>query len=333
MPFDRLQRREFITLVGAATWPLAARGQQREPTRRIGVLMGLDDDEGKAQLSGFAKALAEFGWIDGQRAQLHVRWGGDNIDHIRTFARELVALRPDVILAEGTPVTAALQRETRSIPVVFVVVADPVGDGFVASLPQPGGNMTGFGVAEKAMGGKWLELLTQMAPNLKKIAMMFNPDTAPGHGAYYLGDFEAAATSLKVVAITAPVRGVSEIETVITSLGREPGGGLIVIADHFMQIHAAPIVSLAAQNKVPAIYPWRYIVAKDGGLLSYGPDLRDVVRRAAPYVDRILRGEPPAGLPVQLPTKYEMAVNTKTAKALGLTVPNTLLIAADEVIE
>ena len=249
------------------------------------------------------------------------------------FAKELVALQPEVILSEGTPVTAALQRETKTIPIVFVVVGDPVGDGFVASLPRPGGNMTGFGVAEGAMGGKWLELITQIAPSVRRVAMMFNPDTAPGGGSYYLRDFEAAARSLRVSPIAAPIHGDGEIETVVTSLGREPSGGLVVIADHFMQIHVAPIILLAAQNKVPAVYPWRYAVARGSGLLSYGPDLRDVVRRAAPYVDRILRGAKPADLPVQLPVKFQMALNAKTAKALGLAVPPSILLRADEVIE
>jgi putative ABC transport system substrate-binding protein len=292
-----------------------------------------NDPEEKALLSGFTQALTDLGWIDGQNARLDIRWGGDNVDHIRTFAQELVALRPDVILAEGTPATAALQRETRTIPIVFVIVADPVGHGFVASLPQPGGNMTGFGVAEKAMGGKWLELLTQIAPRIKRAYMMFNPDTAPGRGAYYFADFQAAATSLKVASIAAPVRSAGEIETAISSFARDPGAGLIITADQYMQIHVASIISFAAQNGVPTIYPWRCAVAEHGGLLSYGPDLRDVVRRAAPYVDRILRGEKPTELPVQLPTKYEMAVNLKTAKALGLAVPLTLLAIADEVIE
>jgi putative tryptophan/tyrosine transport system substrate-binding protein len=263
----------------------------------------------------------------------HVRWGGGNVDRMRILARELVATRPDVILAQGTPVTAALQRETRTIPVVFVVVADPIGTGFVATISRPGGNITGFVNTEMSMGGKWLELLAEMAPGIKRAAMMFNPDTALYAQSYYLPSFADAARSLNVESMRAPVRSDSEIEAVIASLGREPGGGLIVMADFYTQVHVAQIIALAAQHRVPAIYPWSYVVAGKGGLLSYGPDLRDVVRRAAPCVDRILRGAKPADLPVQFPVKFEMAVNAKTAKALGLEVPPTLLARADEVIE
>jgi putative tryptophan/tyrosine transport system substrate-binding protein len=329
-----MKRREFIAgLGGAVAWPLGAWAEQDERARRVGVVMGLDenDPEGKAQLSGLIHSLAELGWT-GRNTRMEVRWGGDNADRMRVLAKELVALQPEVIVSEGTPVTAALQGETRTIPIVFVVVGDPVGDGFVESLARPGGNLTGFGVAERAMGGKWLELLVEIAANLKRVAMMFNPDTAPGRGSYYYRDFEAAARLLKLTPFAAPIGSNTEIKTVVTSLGQE-SGGLIVIADHFLQAHVAPIISLTAQNNVPAVYPWRYAVAKDGGLLSYGPDLRDVVRRAAPYVDSILRGVKPTDLPVQLPTKYEMAVNARTAKALGLTIPPNLLAIADEVIE
>jgi len=248
------------------------------------------------------------------------------------FAKELVNLQPDVILSHGTPVTHALQRETRTIPIVFVTVSDPVGDGFVASLPRPGGNLTGFIFAEAEMGGKWLELLTEIAPNVKRAAAMFNPDVAPQRGAYYLPSFEAAARSLKVEPITIPVHSDAEVETGIISFGHAPGGGLLAMPDNFLLVHRAPTILLAARNKVPAVY-FHAVFAKDGGLLSYGPDNGDIFRRAAPYVDRILRGAKPAELPVQVPVKFEMAVNVKTAQALGLTIPQSILLRADQVIE
>jgi putative ABC transport system substrate-binding protein len=235
------------------------------------------------------------------------------------FAKELVGLQPDVILAHSTSMIAALQRETRTIPIVFAAGSDPVGDGFVASLPRPGGNITGFGSMEASMAGQWLELLTEIAPGLKRAANMFNPDTAPGGGSYFLPSFEAAARSLKVAPIMAPVHSDAEIETVIASLGREPGGGLVVSGGVFMGVHRAPTILLAARNNVPAVY-FHAVFARDGGLLSYAPDWVDMFRRAALYVDRILRGAKPADLPVQFPTRFEMVLNAKTAKALGLTV-------------
>jgi putative tryptophan/tyrosine transport system substrate-binding protein len=332
-----IKRREFVSLLGGATvaWPFVALAQKPDQTRRIGVLMSLgeNDSEGKAQLSGFTQGLADLGWPDGPKLRMDVRWGGGDVNKIGTFAKELVAMQPDVILAQGTPVTAALKRETRTIPIVFVVVTDPVGEGFVAGLPLPGGNITGFITSEEAMGSKMLDLLLDIAPGISRVAMMFNPDTAPGGGKYYLGDFEAAARSSKVTPITARAQSDAEIETVVTTLGREPDGGLIVMPDFFMLNHVRPILLQAARNNVPTIYPWRYVVTKEGGLISYGPDFRDIVRRAAPYVDRIFRGAKPADLPVQVPVKFEMALNIKTAKALGLTVPASLLLRADEVIE
>ena len=332
-----IKRREFVSLLGGATvaWPFAALAQKPDRPRRIGVLMSLgeNDPEGKAQLSGFTQGLAGLGWPDGPNLRMDMRWGGGDVNKIRAFAKELVAMQPDVILSQGTPVTAALQRETRTIPIVFVVVTDPVGEGFVAGLPLPGGNITGFITSEAAMGSKMLDLLLDFAPGINRVAMIFNPDTAPGGGKYYLGDFEAAARSSKVTPIPARAQSDAEIEAVITSLGREPDGGLIVMPDFFMLNHVQPILLQAARSNVPTIYPWRYVVSKEGGLISYGPDFRDIVRRAAPYVDRILRGAKPADLPVQVPVKFEMAVNVKTAKALGLTVPASLLLRADEVIE
>jgi putative ABC transport system substrate-binding protein len=303
-----MRRRQFIVGLGgtavasSASWPLSARAQQGERVRRLGVLMGWDENDpgGKARLSGFIQGLADLGWTDGRNLRMDVRWAADNIDRMRMFAKELVNLQPDVILAQSTSATTALQRETRTIPIVFAVVSDPVGAGFVASLPRPGGNITGFINIEASMAGKWLESLTEIAPGIKRAAIMFNPDTAPSAGSYYLPSFEAAARSLKVEPITAPVHSDAEIETVMISLGREPGGGLVVAPDVFVFVHRAQIILLAGRNNVPAVY-YASEFAKDGGLLSYGPDFVDIFRRAAPYVDRILRGAKPAELPVQLP--------------------------------
>ena len=331
-----MRRREFISLIGgAAGWPLVARAQQPERMRRIGVLMSVEesDPEGKTQLSRFTQGLAESGWADGRNLRMEVRWGGGDVNRTQTFAKELVALQPDVILAQGTPGTAALQRETHTIPVVFVIVADPVGPGFVAGLSRPGGNITGFINSEAVMGAKMLELLREIAPGLKRVAMIFNPDTAPGRGTYYLRDFEAAARSSNLKSIAAEARSNADIESVVTSLGGDPGGGLVVTPDYFMLNHTEQIISQAARNKVPTVYPWKSVVVKQDGLLSYGPDLVDIVRRSAPYVDKILRGAKPADLPVQVPVKFEMAVNVKTAKVLGLTVPPSILLRADEAVE
>jgi putative tryptophan/tyrosine transport system substrate-binding protein len=330
-----MRRREFIAgLGGAVAWPAVARAQQAPRVRRVGVLLNFDenDSEAQAHLSTFTEGLAELGWTDGRNIRMDVRWGAGNVDRMRMFAKELVNLQPDVILSEGTPTTAALQRETRTVPIVFAAVSDPVGEGFVASLSRPGGNLTGFNWVEAGMGSKWVELLTEIAPGVKRVAIMFNPDTAAGSGTYRLPSFEAAARLLKVEPIAAPVRSDAEIETIITSLGREPGSGLVLEMDAFVFVHHAPIISLAARNKVPTVGSISGF-ARDGGLLSYGPDPADIFRRSAAYVDRILRGARPADLPVQLPTKFKMDVNAKTAKALGLTVPQSILLRADEVIE
>jgi putative ABC transport system substrate-binding protein len=326
-------RREFITLLGgAAAWPLAAQAQKGDRVRRIGVLVSGDENNpvDKTFVSAFAQSLADLGWTVGRNLRIDLRWWGDDINRARALAQELVGLQPDIIVANGAAVTAALQRETRTIPIVFAVGTDPVASGIVARLDRPSGNITGFATNEPTLGGKWLELLSEIAPGLKRAAIMFNPDF-PIVSAY-MPSLETAARSLKVVPIIAPVHSEVEIETAIIALGREPGGGLVVITDAFTNVHRAPIISAAARNNVPAVYSVSYF-AKDGGLLSYGADRVDTFRRAASYVDRILHGEKPGDLPVQFPTKFEMVVNRKTATALGLAIPPSILLRADEVIE
>jgi putative ABC transport system substrate-binding protein len=329
-----MHRREFIAAFGgaAALWPLAAWAQQGDRARRIGVLMPFDenDPEQKRRLFAFTQALASLGWTDGRNLRMELRWFGDDINRIPALAQELVGLQPHMILANGTSATAALQRETRTIPIVFVNVSDPVASGIAPRLDQPGGNITGFAIYEASLAGKWLELLSEIAPGLKRAAIMFNPDVNPI--STFMPSFETAARSLKVVPIIAPVRSDAEIETAIRDLGREPGGGLVVLAGAFTTAHRAPIMLAAARNNVPAVYNTSDFV-RDGGLLSYGADQADTYRRAASYVDRILRGDKPGDLPVQLPVKYLMVLNLKTAKAFGLTVPLTLQAIADEVIE
>jgi putative ABC transport system substrate-binding protein len=328
-----IRRREFITLLGgAAAWPVAAHAQQPERMRRIGVLVPYDENDPEAgrRLSALTQALADLGWTDGRNLRMYLRWHGGDTNRIPALAQELVGLQPDIILTGGTPQTIAVQRETRTIPIVFVNVGDPVATGLVAKLNQPDGNSTGFANNEAPLGGKWLELLSEIAPGLKRAAIMFNPDTAPASA--YMPSFESAARSLKVELVTAPVHSDVDIETAIMALGREPRGGFVVIPDVFMVAHRAPIISAAARNNVPAVYGVSYF-ARDGGLLSYGPDPVDIIRRAATYVDRILRGAKPGDLPVQLPTKFEMVLNLKTAKALGLSIPPALLARAEEVIE
>jgi len=262
--------------------------------------------------------------------RMELRWGGGDTNRMRALAQELVGLQPDVIVTGGTAATVAVQRETRTIPIVFANVPDPVASGIVARLDRPSGNITGFAILEPSLGGKWLELLSEIAPGLKRAAIMFNPDTAPA--SIYMPSFETAARSLKVVPITAPVHSDGEIETAIIALGREPGGGLVVMPDTFNYVHRVPIILAAARNNVPAVYNLS-AYAREGGLLSYGVDLVDALRRAVSYVDRILRGAKPAELPVQFPTKFEMVLNLKTAKALGLAVPPSIWLRADEVIE
>jgi putative tryptophan/tyrosine transport system substrate-binding protein len=329
-----IQRREFIGMFGgAAAWPLAARAQRGERMRRIGVLIGSaeSDPESLPRTTAFENRLAEIGWMSGRNVRIDYRWAGGDPSDMQALAKELVASQPDVILASSTPVVAALVRETRTIPIVFVVVSDPIGSGFVASLPRPGGNVTGFINIESSLGGKWVELLKEIAPGIDRVAVMFNPETAP-QAEYYMRPFEAAAPLFAVKPMTRPVRSEAAIVEAVSDLGRTPASGLIVLPDTFTVVHRKSLIAAAARSNVPTIYPFRFMAA-DGGLISYGVDLIDLYRRAAPYVDHILKGGMAADLPVQQPTKFEFTINLKAAKSLGLTVPETLLARADEVIE
>jgi putative ABC transport system substrate-binding protein len=331
-----MKRREFIAGLGsAAALPLAARAQQGDRVRRIGVIMGPpqdeNDPEGKRRYSAFIQTLADLGWTDGRNVRMDLRWGGGDINRSRALAQELVGLQPDIIVTQGPNPTVAVKRETRTIPIVFTNLGDPVASGIVVRLNQPGENITGFANVEAPLGAKWLELLSEIVPGLKRATIMGNPDTSSAW-TYMQPSLETAARSLKVEAITAPVHSDAEIETAIIALGREPGRGLVVMPAPFMTAHRAQIILAAARNNIPAVYGFSFYV-RDGGLLSYGPDPVDIFRRAATYVDRILRGEKPGDLPVQFPTKFEIVVNLKTAKALGLTVPQSILLRADEVIE
>jgi len=331
-----VNRRAFITLLGgAATWPIAARAQQGERVRRIGVLSGVaeDDPQTKQNLMGFKQGLQELGWIEGRNIQVDYRFGEGDVQRIERFAKELVSSQPDLIVGGTTPVISALARETKTIPIIFVVVSDPVGSGLVASLPHPGGNITGFINIEASMGGKWIEFLKEVSPRLARTALIYNPETAPYYH-YYLAPFEAATRSLGVEPMPSPVHGTEDIEAIIKGLGERSESGLVVMPDTFVGTARVSnqIISLAARYRVPAIYPDRYMAAA-GGLLSYGTDNADLFRRAPTYIDRILKGAKPADLPVQLPTKFEFVVNLKTAKALGVDVPLKLRAFADEVIE
>jgi putative ABC transport system substrate-binding protein len=329
-----MRRREFITLLGgaAAVWPLAARAQQTG-FRRIGVLLSVTRDDANANggLAAFTKSLADFGWIEGRNIQIDYRWGAADVGRMQTFAKELVGLKPDLLVGMTTPATEALQNETRTIPIVFVVVSDP--SRFVASLPRPGGNITGFINFDGSVSGKWIEILKDLAPDASSATLMYNPDTAPFLD-YYLQPFEAAARSSGIESTTAAVRSAEEIERVVADLGNQGGAGLVVAPDAFMltKRNLDVVIAAAARYRVATIYPFRFCVPA-GGLISYGIDTIDLWRRSGAYVDRILKGVKPADLPVQLPTKFELAVNLKTAKALGVTVPPSLLAVADEVVE
>ena len=332
-----MRRREFITLFGgvAAGWPLAVHAQQSGQMRRIGVLVGgaEGDPQIVAGLAAFNAALVELGWIDGRNVKIDYRFAAADVDRMHAIAKELVALQPDVIVAQTTPAVAALQRETRTVPIVFVIVSDPVGSGFVASLPRPGGNITGFINIEASLSGKWIEMLREIVPRVIRAALMFNPETAPYY-AFYQQPFEAAARSNGVEPIAAPVHTAADIERIFASLGDRPDTGLVLLPDIFTttRTNLALVTSLAARYHMPTIFPYRYMVAA-GGLVSYGIDSTDLWRRAPTYVDRIFKGAKPADLPVQLPTKFELAINLKTAKALGVDIPATLLGRANEVIE
>jgi putative ABC transport system substrate-binding protein len=328
-----MRRREFITLLGgAAVWPVAARAQQPDRMRRIGVLMSLaaDDSESLRRMTAFVQTLQQLGWTDSRNVQIEYRWGASDTDRIRNYAAELAALAPDVVLAVGSPSVAALQQAARTLPIVFAQVTDPVGAGFVDSLAQPGGSTTGFTAFEYGMSAKWLELLKQIAPGITRVAVLRDPTGSGGIG--QLGAIQSVAPLLQIELHPIDARDTGNIERVITAFARDSSIGLIVLPGGSVVARRDRIIELAAQHRVPAAYPFRYYVAS-GGLMSYGPDTIDPFRRAAGYIDRILKGEKPADLPVQAPTKFELVINLKTAKALGLEVPPTLLARADEVIE
>jgi len=332
-----MKRREFITLIGgaAAAWPLAARAQRGDRVRLLVAMMGgrnADTDlEGRAWLAAFRQALQELGWVEGRNFRADYRWPSGDLDRMRAIAKEFVDLKPDVMFAGNTPSVEALLRESRTIPIVFANLADPVGTGLIESLARPGGNATGFAGYEYSLAGKWLEMLKEIAPAATRVAILFNPETAP-FAQHYLSFIETSAPAFGVTANAASVRSISEMEAAIEAQARAPGGGLVVLPDTFTFSNRALLIALAARHRLPAIYATRG-QAIDGGLLSYGPDIVDLYRRAAAYVDRILRGEKPADLPVQNPNKYVLMVNLKTAKALGLTIPDKVMALADEVIE
>jgi ABC-type uncharacterized transport system substrate-binding protein len=334
MHFRPWKRREVITLLGdaAVAWPLTARAQQPQ-MRRIGVLMGIaeSDPEGQARLEALQQGLRELGWMDGRNLRFDIRRTAGDPEQMRPFAKELVELKPDLIVAVTTPAVAALLQETRTIPIVFVQVIDPLGRGFISSLARPGGNVTGFVTFEFSMGGKWLETLKQVAPRIVRVALVFHPQTAPFSGSF-VRVIEAAAPFFAVETNVMPVHNGAELESAVAAFAAKPGGGLIILPDLFNTSHRDTIVVLAARHRMPVVYPFRYF-ATSGGLISDGVDTGDLYRRSASYVDRILKGAKPGELPIQAPSKFELVINMKTAKALGLDVPPMLLARADEVIE
>jgi putative tryptophan/tyrosine transport system substrate-binding protein len=329
-----VRRRKFITLLGGAPIPCppAARAQQRARMRRLGVLMGLaaNDPEAQSRVAALEKGLQEAGWVKDRNLRIEYRWA-DNADVLRTYAAELVGMAPDVILGSSTPVTVALKDQHASVPIVFTQVTDPLGERLVANLAHPGGHLTGFISFEFLIGTKWLEILKQVAPRVRRVALVFNPQTAP-FAELFVRPIQAAASSFAIMPVSMGARSFTEIESMVDAFAREPDGSLMVLPDLSAFNYREAVVALAARHRLPAVYPFRVFVAS-GGLLSYGTDVSDVFRRAAAYVDRILKGESPADLPVQAPTKYELVVNLKTAQALGLDIPQTLLALADEVIE
>ena len=333
-----MRRREFIILLGGSAapsmlWPCAARAQQANRVRRLAVYMTLSegDPEAQREFTALQQGLAALGWIEGRNLHIDTRWATADPNSTRASAAELVRLTPDVILASATDGLAAIQQETKTIPTVFVSVSDPVGQGFVESLAHPGGNVTGFTAFEFSMGGKAIETLKEIAPSVQRIAVMFNPKTAPYFG-LFLRSIEAGAAAFSVKSIATPVQDEAEVESAMAALAGEPSVGLICLSDSFTSVHRKTIISLAARYAIPAMFAWREFVS-DGGLVSYGPDRADMYRRAPAYIDRILKGAKPADLPVQQPTKFELAINLKTAKALGLTIPESFLSRVDEVIE
>jgi putative tryptophan/tyrosine transport system substrate-binding protein len=327
--------REFITLLGgmAGTWPFAVRAQQSGQMRRLGVLMSVveNDPGGVAEVADLRQGLAELGWVTDRNINIDFRWPGGDLDRAKALAKELVDLKPEVLLARSTPTTAALKRESDSIPIVFVNVTEPVEQGFVQSLAQPGGNITGFTNFESMVGGKWLQLLKEVDPRITRVAIIFNPQTAPFAG-LFLRSVEAAAPGLAVEFSVMPVRSEVDIEAAMTAFARRPAGGLVAIPDSFTGQHRDLIIATAARNRLPALYA-NLVSTPSGGLMAYAVDTRDLMHRAAGYVDRILKGSKPAEMPVQQPAKFELSINLKTARALGLTVPQSLLTIADEVIE
>ena len=334
MQFAQLKRREFVTLLaGAAAWPIATRAQPANRVRRIGVLMGIGerDPEGEARIAAFQQGLRDLGWIDGRNLQFDILRTTGEPEQTRSLSKELVERNPEMIVAVSTPAVAAILHETKIIPIMFVQVIDPVGGGFVSSLARPGGNITGFVTFEFSMGGKWLETLKQVAPQVARVGLIFHPQTAP-FSESFVRVIEAAAPSFAVESIAMPVRDTDELESAVASFAAKPDGGLIILPDLFNTTHRETLVALADRYRLPAVYPFRYYVAS-GGLVSDGVDTSDLYRRSAAYVDRILKGAKPGDLPVQGPTKFELVINVTTARALGLSVPQTLLATADEVIE
>jgi putative ABC transport system substrate-binding protein len=329
-----MRRREFITVLGsAAAWPLAVRAQPGGPVRLIGVLMGFGESDAFARswLAAFRDALAKLGWTEGNNVRIELRWSAADADQIKTLAKELVSLRPDAIFSQTTPVIGALARETQTIPIVFVLVSDPIGSGFATSLAHPSGNITGFTGNDPAIGGKWMELLKEIAPQTARVALLFNPATAP-QIKFYMPSIKATASAVAVEVSDAPVHAKEEIEGAMAAQARTPGGGLIVMPDPFTTTNRNLIIALAARYRVPTI-SIDPLYAELGGLISYGTDFAELFRQAAGYIDRVLKGAKPGQLPIQQPTKYELVINLKTAKALGLTIPESVLSLADRVIE
>jgi ABC-type uncharacterized transport system substrate-binding protein len=335
MQFEQLKRREFITLLGgaAAAWPLAAHAQQSGGKRRIGVLFGIAENDLETQSRGaaFRRGLRDLGWIEGRNVEIDYRFAAGDLNRARAYAAELVTSAPDVLLANSTPVLMALRQATTTIPIVFAVVNDPVGQGFISSLARPGGNITGFTFIELTMVGKWLEMLKEMSPDMVRAFLMFNPQTSAYYDVY-LRSFETVQRSVSAEVTALPIRDVAEIEASIAKLGRHRETGLIVPPDAFSLVNRGAIMRSAHEHRLPVIWSYRRFVV-EGGLISYGPDTAEIFRRSASYIDRILRGEKPADLPAQSPIKFELAINLKTARMLGLTVPPTLIAIADEVIE